>query len=70
MRKGWEGWGWSAWRREGSGQASLRPSSTGRGLARKMGTGFLAGSVVTGQGATVFNSKRANLDWIEGKNYL
>ena len=48
-RKGWESWGCSAWRREGSGETFLRAFNTERGLLRKMGTDFSVGPVATGQ---------------------
>jgi len=49
-RKGWESWGWSAWRGEGFRETSEQPARTYRELARKMGTDFLAGPVVIGRG--------------------
>ena len=40
---------------EVSGEILLWPFNTYRGLIRKTGKDLLAGSVVTGQGATVLN---------------
>ena len=37
MRKGWESWGCSAWRREGSTETLLQPSSTHRGACKTVG---------------------------------
>ena len=64
MRKGWESWGCSAWRREGCGETWLQLFNTWRRPIRKKGTDFLAGSVVIGQGVRVLNLKRVDLDWI------
>ena len=64
VRTGWESWGCSAWRRQGSGEALLQSSSTWRGPIGKMGTIFLARRVVTGQGAMALNYGRVDLDWI------
>jgi len=54
-RKGWESWGCSDWRREGSRETLLQPSSTCRGLIGKMGRDFLAGPLATGQGVMPLN---------------
>jgi len=40
------------------------PSSTERGLVRKMGTGFLSGPAATGQGVMGLNEKSGDLGWI------
>jgi len=37
MKKGWGSWAWSAWRREGSGEASKQTSISWRVLIRQMG---------------------------------
>jgi len=58
MKKGFESWGCSAWRREGFGQTLLWPSSIYRGLVRKMGTNFLAESVVIGEAVMVLNREQ------------
>ena len=51
VRKGWESWACTAWRREGCGE----PSSTWRGPARKLERDFLQGHVGTGQEVTTLN---------------
>ena len=55
MRKGWESWGCSAWRREGGGETWLQPSSTWTGPRGKMGKIFSAGPVAIGQGVMALN---------------
>ena len=55
IRKGWESWGCSVWRREGCGETWLQPFSTWRGLRRKMGTNILARPVVIAQRVMAVN---------------
>jgi len=55
MRTGWESWGCSAWRREGTRETLQQPSSTWGGPTGKMGTIFLARPVVIGQGVMALN---------------
>jgi len=62
MRKGWESWGCSAWRREGCGGTLLRPFNIYRVLIRKMRANFLAGPVAIEQGIMVLNQGRVDLD--------
>ena len=62
VRKGWESWGSSAWRREGCGETLEQPSSTFRGPTEKMGTIFSAGFLVIGWGVMALNWKKADLD--------
>ena len=46
--RGWGSWVCSAWRREGSGETSLQPSSTWRELISRKGSNFLHGPIVIG----------------------
>ena len=62
VRKCWESWGCSAWRREGCGETLQQPSSTWRGPTGRMGKIFSAGLVAIGQGAMALNWKRVDLD--------
>ena len=55
MRKGWGNWDCLAWRREGSGETSLRPSSTWRECINRKGNSCLWGWIVIGQGGMVLN---------------
>jgi len=54
-KKRLKSWGSSSWRREGSGEILLWPSSTQSRLIRKMGTNYLAGPVVIAHGVMVLN---------------
>ena len=62
MRKCWESWGCSAWRRERCRETLLRPSSTWRGATRKLQRDFLQGHVGIGQGVMASSWKRVDLD--------
>jgi len=55
MKKGGGRWACSVWRREGSGETSLRPSSTWRELISGRGSDFLHGLIVIGQGGMALN---------------
>ena len=54
-RTGWESWGCSAWRRDGSRKTWEWSFSAQRGAIRSKRTGSLLTSVVTGQGEMVSN---------------
>ena len=62
MRKGWESWGYSAFRRQDFGDTTYEPSSTWRGPTRKLERDFLQGHVVIEQGVVALNWKRVYLD--------
>jgi len=62
MRKDWESWGYSACRREGSGETSEQPSSSWREPTGKMGKIFSAGLVAIGQGVIALDLGRVDLD--------
>jgi len=61
IRKGWGNWACLAWRREGSGETSLRPSSTWREHINRRGNGCLWRWIVIGQGEMVLNWDRGGL---------
>ena len=58
MRKGWDSWGCSAWRREASEETLLPSSSTWRWLIRKLERDFLQGHIVKEQGVLDLNWKK------------
>jgi len=69
MRKtSWGSWDCSVWRRDGSGEKSLQPSSAWRELIGRRGTDIFHGLTVTGQGEMVLNQKRGDLAELVGRN--
>ena len=61
VRTGWWAWPSLAWRREGSGETSLLPSSTWRELTRRRETDFLHRLVVIGQGGNKFEATKGKI---------
>ena len=61
MKKGWRNWDCLAWRKEGSRETSLWPSSTWRERINRRGNGCLWGWIVIGQGGMVLNWDRGGL---------
>ena len=55
MEEGWGIWACLIWRREGSEETLLWPSSTARGLIRRRKTDFLHSVIVIGQEGMVLN---------------
>lgn len=52
MNKGSDSWGYSIWRREGSGRTLQQPFRYLKGAIRKIGTNLLAEPFPTGLGIT------------------
>ena len=61
VKKGWGNWACLAWRREGTGETSLWPSSTWRENINRKGNDCLRGWIVIGQGGMVLNWDRGGL---------
>jgi len=58
-----------AWRREGSGETSLWPSSTWREHIKRRGDGCLRAWIAIGQEGVVLNWDRGGLGWIWGGSF-
>jgi len=61
MKKGWENWTCLVWRREGSGETSLQPSSAGKELTSRRGTIFLHRQIVIGQAGMALKDGRLGI---------
>ena len=70
IRTGWESWGCSGWRREGSGETWEGPFNVWSRAIRKKGADSLAGSVVIRKEEMISNEKRGDLDWTSGIRFL
>lgn len=68
MGADWESWGYSAYRKEGSGDIPHWPSSTQRKPTCKLGRDSLKGFV--GEEGMNLRLRRADLDQTSERNYL